>query len=121
MHSPVAGPGESSVPMGVAASLRRHRGEPGGVVRRTAVWIQGWHGGQLLTFWAGAVMVPWQIGFWRELLFRNRLEGFLDPGHRPGPGGRIAELVVYLVLPMLALLVTAVWVRGRLRRAPPLG
>ncbi len=90
----------------------------GTALRRVTGWIQGWHGGQLLTFWAGAAVVPWQIGAWRRILFRHRFEAFLDPGRHLGRTGRVAEIVVYVVLPLLAVLVTAVWVSGRVRPRP---
>lgn len=91
-----------------------------GLERRGVIgWIQRWQGGQLLTFWAGATVIPWQITIWRETLIRNRLEGFLNLGG-PATGwtGRVAEMVVYFVLPLLAVGVTAVWVSGRVRRTP---
>lgn len=95
------------------------RRSPAPVLGRVAAWIRRWHGGQLLTFWAGVVVVPWQIGAWRAALVRSRLEGFLHPGQAsPGWTGRVSEMLVYVVLPLTALMVTAVWVSGRVRRSP---
>ncbi len=94
------------------------RFSPGSVLRRLTGWIRDWHGGQLLTFCAGAAVIPWQVRVWRQILISYRFEAFLDPGRAHGWGDRIAEILVYFVIPLLAILVTAVWVSGRIRRAP---
>jgi len=112
---PLPAPESSLVPLRRDGAVRRFA--PGAMARRIITWIRGWHGGQLLTFWAGATIVPWQIGVWRETLIRNRLEGFLNPGVGSlGWAGRVADILGYVVLPSLALLATAIWVSGRVRR-----
>lgn len=86
------------------------------LVRRPVAAIERWHGGQLLTLWVACTVGPWRMAAWRQARLDERLRVFLDPAATPGPLARAGFWLVVLGLPLLALVVTAVWVRGRRAR-----
>jgi hypothetical protein len=90
-----------------------------GLAARAIQSIQRWHAVQLATFWAACVIVPWQFGFWRHLLVARRLEPFLNPGAAPTGWSRAAGVVAYVVIPLGALLISAIWIAGRTARRDP--
>ncbi len=78
--------------------------------------LQEWHWAQLLSCWAVCLALPWRVPYWGEWLLDNRFREFLYPGSGQDPIYRTLGMVGYWALPLLAVVVTAVWVAGRMRR-----
>ena len=81
-----------------------------GVIRA----VQNWHWAQLLACWAVCVALPWRVPIWGEWALDARLSRFLSPnGSGVHAGYRLAGVLAYEVLPLLALLLTVIWLTGR--------
>lgn len=78
--------------------------------------VQRWHWAQLLACWAVCVALPWRVPVWGDSALDARLLGFLYPdGSGSHPAQRLATVLAYQVLPLLALLLSIVWLTGRIR------